>query len=192
MSLGLNAGQNRNTNRYVNLSKNFAELKYCVTTLQNKIVHIKKLTSDKIWECLLSFRPESFVFIFTKYTNQKIQNCNLSCCVTWVSAYFITLKETHWRRVFKNRLLRKAFVSEREEVIGDCRKTHDEELQDLYLSPNNLRVTRWWRLRWAGHVACMGRREIRKRFWWWFLKERDCSKDLAVHGRVILKCTFRK
>jgi len=76
----------------------------------------------------------------------------------WVSAYFITLKEAHWRRVFKNRLLRKAFVSEGEEIVGDCRKTHDEGLQDLYLSPNNLRVTRWKRMWWAGHVACMGKK----------------------------------
>lgn len=35
---------------------------------------------------------------------------------------------------------------------------HNEELQDLYLSPNNLRVTRWRRMRWAGHVARMGKK----------------------------------
>jgi len=35
---------------------------------------------------------------------------------------------------------------------------HNEELQGLYLSPNNVRVTRWRRMRWTGHVACMGKK----------------------------------
>jgi hypothetical protein len=55
-------------------------------------------------------------------------------------------------------LLRKVLVSEREEVIGDCRKIHNEEPQGLYLSPNNLRVIRLRRMKWAGHVACMGKK----------------------------------
>ena len=42
------------------------------------------------------------------------------------------------------------------EVTGDWRRLHNEELNDLYCSPNNVPVIKSWRLRWAGHVECMG------------------------------------
>jgi hypothetical protein len=44
-------------------------------------------------------------------------------------------------------------------VIGEWRKLHNEELRDLYCSSNIVRVIKWIRMRWAGHVARMGRRE---------------------------------
>ena len=43
-----------------------------------------------------------------------------------------------------------------DEVTGDWRRLHKEELNDLYCSPNIVRVTKWRRMRWAGHVARMG------------------------------------
>jgi len=46
-------------------------------------------------------------------------------------------------------------VPKREEVTGEWRKLHNEELNDLYCSPNTVRVKKL-RMRWAGHVACMG------------------------------------
>ena len=57
-------------------------------------------------------------------------------------------------RVFKNRLLR-TFRSKREEVTGEWRELHNEELNDLYCSTNIVRVITSRRMRWAGHVACM-------------------------------------
>ena len=58
-------------------------------------------------------------------------------------------------RVFENRVLR-IFRPKRDEVTGEWRKLHNEELNDLYCSPNIVRVIKWRRIRWAGHVARMG------------------------------------
>jgi hypothetical protein len=58
--------------------------------------------------------------------------------------------------VFENRVLRKVFGPKREEVTGEWRKLHEEELSDLYSLPNIVRVVKSRRMRWAGHVARMG------------------------------------
>jgi hypothetical protein len=55
-------------------------------------------------------------------------------------------------------LLKKIFGSERDEVNGEWRKLHNEELYDFYSSPNIFRVTNSRRMKWAGHVARMGDR----------------------------------
>jgi hypothetical protein len=54
--------------------------------------------------------------------------------------------------VFENRPLRGIFGSKRDEVTGEWRKLHNEELYDLYSSPNIVRVIKSRRMRWAGHV----------------------------------------
>ena len=66
-------------------------------------------------------------------------------------------------RVFENRLLRRIFGSKREEVSGAWRKLNNEEFNDLYCSPNIVRVIRSRRMRWAGHVARMW--EKRSIYW---------------------------
>jgi len=58
--------------------------------------------------------------------------------------------------VFENRVLRRIFGPKRDEVTGEWRKLHNEELSDLYSLSNILRVVKSKRLRWAGHVARMG------------------------------------
>ena len=62
--------------------------------------------------------------------------------------------------MYENRVLRKIFGPNRDEVTREWRKLHDEELNDLYSSPNIVRVIKSRRMRWAGHVARMeeGRR----------------------------------
>jgi len=58
--------------------------------------------------------------------------------------------------VFANRVFRKVFGPKRDEVTGEWRKLHNEELNDLYSLPNIVRVVKSKRMRWAGHVARMG------------------------------------
>jgi len=58
--------------------------------------------------------------------------------------------------VFENRVLRRIFGHKRDEVTGEWRKLHIEELNDLSSSPNIVRVIRSRRMRWVGHVARMG------------------------------------
>jgi len=58
--------------------------------------------------------------------------------------------------VFENRVFRRVFGHKRDEVIGEWRKLHNEELSDLYSLPNIVRVVKSGRMGWAGHVARMG------------------------------------
>ena len=73
-------------------------------------------------------------------------------CETWS----LTLREERKLRVFENSVLRRIFRPRRDEVAGEWRRLHDEELNDLYSSPNIVWVIKSRRMRWAGHVAHMG------------------------------------
>jgi len=77
-------------------------------------------------------------------------------CETWS----LPLREKRRLRVFENRVLRRIFGPKRDEVTADWRKlhVHNEELNDLYCSPNIVQVIKSKRMRWAGHVARMGDR----------------------------------
>ena len=68
----------------------------------------------------------------------------------------LTLGEERRLRVFENRVLRRVFGSKTDEVTGEWRKLHNEELRDLYFLPNIVRVVKSKRMRRAGHVARMG------------------------------------
>jgi len=56
--------------------------------------------------------------------------------------------------------LRRIFGCKRDEVTGEWRKLHNEELNDLYCSPVIVRVVKTRRMRWVGHVARMGERRV--------------------------------
>jgi hypothetical protein len=75
---------------------------------------------------------------------------------TWSNA----LREEHTLRVFDNRILRRMCGPKKGEVIGEWRKSHNEEIHNLYSCPNIIRQIKSRRMRWAGHVARMG--ETRK------------------------------
>jgi len=71
----------------------------------------------------------------------------------------LTLREERRLRMFEERVLRRIFGPKTDEVTGEWRKLHNEELNDLYSSLNIVRVIKWRRMRWAGHVARMGGEE---------------------------------
>jgi hypothetical protein len=73
-------------------------------------------------------------------------------CETWS----ITLREKHGLRVFENRVLRRIFGPNRDEVSGEWRKLHSGELHNLYSSPDIIMQIESRRMKWAGHVARMG------------------------------------
>ena len=74
------------------------------------------------------------------------------------------MQEERKLRVFDNMVLRRIFGPRRDEVTGDWRRLHNEELHDFYCSPNIVRVIKWRRMRWAGHVARMGEERGTYRF----------------------------
>jgi hypothetical protein len=90
-------------------------------------------------------------------------------------------------RVFENRVLRRIFRPKRDEVTGGCRKLHNEELHNLYSSRSIIRIIKSRRMRWVGHVARMGRREMHIVYWWKCQKERNHWEDQDIGGWTIFK-----
>jgi len=84
-------------------------------------------------------------------------------------------------RVFENMVLRRIFGPRRDEVTGEWRRRHNEELSDLYSSPNIVRVIKL-RIRWAGHVVHMGEERGCIGFWWGSRRERDHWGGLGLDG----------
>ena len=79
----------------------------------------------------------------------------LSVVLYGYETWSLILREERKLRVFENRVLR-LFGYRREEVTGEWRRLHNEELNDLYSSPNIVLVIKSRRMRWTGHVARMG------------------------------------
>ena len=73
-------------------------------------------------------------------------------CETWS----LTVREERKLRVFDNIVLRIIFGPRRDEVTAEWRRLHNEELNDLYSSPNIVRVIKSRRMIWVGHVARIG------------------------------------
>jgi hypothetical protein len=94
-------------------------------------------------------------------------------CETW----FLILREEHRLRVFEIRLLRRIFGPKRDEVTGEWRKLHNEELHDLSSSPSIIRIIKSRNMRWAVNVARMRRRGTRRACWW----ERDRDVGVLIH-----------
>jgi hypothetical protein len=86
-------------------------------------------------------------------------------CETWS----LTLREEHRLRVFENRVLRRKFRPKRDDVTGDWRKLHNEELHNLYSSPNIITMIKSSRVKWR----VWGRKWMRVGFLWESQKERD-------------------
>jgi hypothetical protein len=78
----------------------------------------------------------------------------------------------------ENKELSKIFGPERKKVRGEWRKLHNEELNDLYSSPNIIQVIKSSRMRGAGHIACMGKR-------WGNMRDREHLEDQGIDWRII-------
>jgi hypothetical protein len=107
---------------------------------------------------LLSFGAESFVSrLLSKNTKIKVYRTIilpvlLYGCETWS----LTLREEQKLRVFENRVLRRIFGPKTDEATGEWRRLHNEKLNDLYSSPNIIRVIKLRKMRWAGYAARIG------------------------------------
>jgi hypothetical protein len=101
------------------------------------------------------------------------------------------LKEEHRLRVIENMVLRKMFGPKRDEVKGEWRRLHNEELYDLYSLSRIVRVIKFRRIRWARNVARMGI-EMHTEFWWGNMRDRNNLEVLSLDGMIILKCIFIK
>ena len=89
-------------------------------------------------------------------------------------------------------VLKRIFGPRRDEVTGKWRRLHNKELNDLYSSPNIVRVIKWRRMRWAGHVAHMGEERGCIGSWWENQREGDHWGDLGIDGQIILKWISRR
>ena len=135
------------------------EFKYLGTSLinQNSITEEikRRLRSGKA--CYRSVQNLSFSRLLFKNLKIKIyRNIILPVVLYGGEIWSLTLRKERKRRVFENIVLRRIFGPRRDEVTGEWRRLHNEELSDLYPSPNIARVIKSSRMRWAGNVARMG------------------------------------
>ena len=96
------------------------------------------------------------------------------------------LREERRLRVFENRVLRRVFGPKRDEVTGEWRKLHNEELRDLYSLPNIVRVVKSRIIRWAGHVTLMGEGRGVHRVLVGKPEGKRPLRDPDIDGRIIL------
>jgi hypothetical protein len=97
-----------------------------------------------------------FVNTLRCFVPEVVLSIVLYGCETWS----LTLREKHRLNVFENRVLRRIFGPKRDEVTGDLRKLHNEELSNLCSLPNIIRAMESRRARWAGHVERIRRRRL--------------------------------
>ena len=104
-------------------------------------------------------------------------------------AWSLTLREERKLRVFENMVLRRIIGSRRDEVTGEWRRLHNKELNDLYSSPNVVRVIKSRRMRCAGYV---GKERGCIESWWGNRREGDHWGDVGVDGWIILGWISRR
>jgi hypothetical protein len=136
-----------------------SQFKYLGTTVtnQNLIQEEIKRRLNSGNACYHSVQNLLSSRLLSKYLKIRIyKTIILSVVLYGCETWSLTLREEHKLRVFENRVLRRIFGPKRDEVTGEWRKLHNEELRDLYSSASIIRIIKSKRMRWAGHVARMG------------------------------------
>jgi hypothetical protein len=103
-----------------------------------------------------------------------------------------TFREEHRLRMFEKRVLRRIFGPKRERVAGGCRRLHDEELQNLYTSPDTIRVIKSRGMRWMGHVTHMGVMRNAYKILVGKPEGKRHSEDLGIDGKIVLEWILGK
>ena len=159
MSRDQNAGRVQSVRIDNGTFERVEEFKYLGTTLTNKNSipeEIKsRLSSGNA--CYHSVQNILSSRLLSKNLQIKIyRTIILSVVLYGCEAWSLTLREERKLRVFENMVLRRIFGPRRDEVTVEQRRLHNEELNDLYSSPNIVRIIKSRRMRWAGHVVRMG------------------------------------
>ena len=159
MSRDQNAGRNHSVRINNSTFERVEEFKYLGTTLTNQNstqVEIKsRLRSGNA--CYHSVQNLLSSRLLSKNLKIKIYRTIILPVVLYGwETWSLTLKGERKLRVFENMVIRRIFGPRRDEVMGEWRRLHNKELNDLYSSPNIVRVIKSRRMRWAGYMACMG------------------------------------
>jgi hypothetical protein len=189
-----NAGQSHNMKNENSSFERVEQFKYLGRTLTDQ-----NSTEEEIRSRLKSGNPcyhsvQNLLHssLLSKNTKIKIYRTIILPVVLYgCETLSLTMREERRLRVFENRVLRWVFGPKRDEVTGKWKRLHNEELYDLYPSPNIVQVMKSRRLRWRGHVAGMGERRGAYRVWWGNLRERDHLENPGLDGRIILRWIFK-
>jgi sorting nexin-29 len=154
MSRNQNAGHNHNIKRDNKSFERVEEFKYLGATLTDRdSIHEEIKSGFKSGNaCFNSVQKLLPSRLLSKNTKIRVYRSIILLfvlygCETWS----LTLREEQRLRVLEKRVLRRIFGPKRDETTGEWRRLHKEELNDLYSSPNIIRVIKSRRLRWAGH-----------------------------------------
>ena len=176
MSRNQNAGRIHSVRTDNSTFERVEEFKYLGTTStnQNSIAEEIKSRLRSGSACYYSVQNLLSSRLLSKNLKIKIYRAIISPVVLYgYETWSLTLQEERNLRVFENMVLRKIFGPRRNEVMGEWRRLHNEELNDMYTSSNIVRVIKSRRMRWAGHVARMGEERGCIGSWWGNRRERD-------------------